>query len=297
VVFRRRKKDDELDELENVEQELAHDAEESPDADEEPAEFDDLGGEDAGDELAADELAADELAGDDGPAWPTGSIRPREGGPWDVADAPEDKIERVNLGGVLIPIVSGMELRAELAEDQVVAVTLIIGRSALQMQPFAAPRTIGIWDDVRAEIADGIRESGGTSSEEEGRFGTELVAEVGVVLPDGTTGMQTARFIGVDGPRWFLRAVITGEASVDAALRRPLEDLLADVIVVRGDEAMAPRDPIPLQLPEEIEVGEPGEEFAAADGSDDAEEDEDERRPSVDDFNPFERGPEITEVR
>jgi hypothetical protein len=287
VVFRRRKKDDdELSELENVEQELSDEDEdeESPDVDEVLA------------ELGAD--AEGEGEEDDGaPSWPSSTIREREGGPWDAADAPEDKIERVDLGGVLIPILPGMELRAELAEDQVVAVTLIVGRSALQMQPFAAPRTMGIWDDVRAEIADGIRESGGGSSEEEGRFGTELVAEVGVVLPDGTTGMQTARFIGVDGPRWFLRAVITGEASVDAALRRPLEDLLADVIVVRGEDAMAPRDPIGLQLPQEIELGEPGEEFAPAEGSEDDEEGEEERPPSVDDFNPFERGPEITEVR
>lgn len=284
MVFGRRKKDaeelEEREELENTEQELDEDDEES----------------------AEEEIYAVGAEGseDEGPSWPTSTLREREGGPWDVADAPdEDKIERVDLGGVRIPIVPGMELRAELAEDQVVAVTLIIERSALQIQPFAAPRTMGIWDDVRAEIAEGIAGSGGKSHEDEGRFGTELIAEVGVVLPDGTTGMQTARFIGVDGPRWFLRAVITGEASTDAALRRPLEDLLADVIVVRGEDAMAPRDPIGLHLPEEIEVGEPGEEFAAGDRSDEAEdsEDEEERRPSVDDFNPFERGPEITEVR
>ena len=279
MAFGRRKKQaEELDDqLENEELEQELETDDEPDAEEIYAAVAD-GGEE-----------------DDGPAWPTGTIREREGGPWDVADAPEDKIERVDLGGVLIPIVSGMELRAELAEDQVVAVTLILGRSALQIQPFAAPRTLGIWDDVRAEIAEGIVASGGNSHDEEGRFGTELIAEVGVVLPDGTNGMQTARFIGVDGPRWFLRAVITGEASADASLRAPLEDLLADVIVVRGEDAMAPRDPIPLQLPQEIEVGEPGEEFVADDGSED--EDEEERRPSVDDFNPFERGPEIQEIR
>jgi hypothetical protein len=280
VAFRRRKKDEE-DEVEALEQE---ELDETPDRDETP----DL------DEVLA-ELGPEAEEEDDGlPSWPTGQIRDRDGGPWDEADAPEDKIERVDLGGIRIPIVNGMELRAELAEEQVVAVTLIIERSALQMQPFAAPRTLGIWDEVRAEIADGIAQSGGKSTEEEGRFGTELIAEVGVALPDGTTGMQTARFIGVDGPRWFLRAVITGEASVDAALRRPLEDLLADVVVVRGEDAMAPRDPIGLRLPEEVEVGETGEAFEAAEDD----EDEDDGTPRrVDDLKPFERGPEITEVR
>ncbi len=275
MAFRRRNKDTDA-EVEALEQE---ELEETPDLDEVLA------------ELGPDEI---EDADDGGPRWPTGQIREREGGPWDALDAPEDKLERVDLGGVRIPIVNGMELRAELAEEQVVAVTLIIERSALQIQPFAAPRTIGIWDEVRAEIAEGIVQSGGTSTEEEGRFGTELIAEVGVALPDGTTGMQTARFVGVDGPRWFLRAVITGEASVDAALRRPLEDLLSDVVVVRGEDAMAPRDPIGLALPEEIEVGEPGEQFELADED---EADEADAPPRVEDFNPFERGPEITEIR
>jgi hypothetical protein len=281
VAFRRRKKDVED---ESVEPEAPEQVDETPDLDEVLAE---LGSQEA-------EEADEDVY--DGPSWPTGTLREREGGPWDEATAPEDKLERVDLGGVRIPIVSGMELRAELAEDQVVAVTLIIGRSALQIQPFAAPRTMGIWDEVRAEIAEGIAQSGGTSREEDGRFGTELIAEVTVALPDGTSGLQTARFIGVDGPRWFLRAVITGEASVDASLRVALEDLLADVVVVRGEDAMAPRDPIPLQLPQEIELGEPGEQFEASDGGDD-EDDEDETPRRVDDLKPFERGPEITEVR
>ncbi len=224
-----------------------------------------------------------------------GQILEREGGPWDATDAPEDKLERVDLGGLLVPIVGGMELRAEIAEDQVVAVTLIIGRSAVQIQPFAAPRTIGIWSEVRAEIAAGISEQGGTAVEEAGRFGTELVAEVAVALPDGTNGMQTARFLGVDGPRWFLRSVITGEGAVDPATRKPLEDLLADVVVVRGEDAMAPRDPIALRLPEEVEVGEDGEAFDTGEDAEAVEDAGDDR--TRDNFKPFERGPEITEIR
>ena len=280
MAFRRRKKDAE-DEVEALEQE---ELVETPDLEAVLAE---VGSE------------SEEAGGEHAPSWPTGSRRERDGGPWDALTAPEDKIERVDLGGVRIPIVNGMELRAELADDQVVAVTLILGRSALQIQPFAAPRTMGIWDEVRAEISEGISSSGGTSSEEEGRFGTELVAEVAVALPDGTTGTQTARFIGVDGPRWFLRAVITGEASLDAGLRVALEDLLADVVVVRGEDAMAPRDPIGLQLPAEIELGEPGEQFEMAEEEDDEDDDDgqDDVPRRVDDLKPFERGPEITEVR
>lgn len=217
----------------------------------------------------------------------------REGGPWDSAEAPEDKVERVDLGGVLIPIVDGMELRAEIAEERVVAATLIIERSAIQIQPFAAPRTMGIWDEVRQEIASGITQGGGEVQEDEGRFGVELVATVPVALPDGTAGFQVARFLGVDGPRWFLRAVITGEGALEADAREPLENLLADVVVVRGGDAMAPRDPIPLRLPEEVTQG----MAEAEESEEEIDEAEAQRRARLGDFNPFERGPEITEIR
>jgi hypothetical protein len=219
---------------------------------------------------------------------------PRDGGPWDEGDAPDDKVERVDLGGIQVPIVDGMELRAEIAEERVVAATLIIDRSAIQIQPFAAPRTMGIWDEVRQEIASGITQGGGEVQESEGRFGVELVATVPVGLPDGTSGFQVARFLGVDGPRWFLRAVITGEGAMEAGAREPLEDLLADGVVVRGVDAMAPRDPIALRLPDEVAAG-----MAEADeeSEEEIDEAEAERRARLGDFNPFERGPEITEIR
>jgi len=201
-------------------------------------------------------------------------------------------MERVDLGGILVPIVDGMELRAEIADERVVAATLIVERSAIQIQPFAAPRTMGIWNDVREEIAAGIQQGGGEVQVGEGRFGTELVATVPVALPDGTSGFQVARFLGVDGPRWFLRAVITGEGAVDDAARAPLEELFAEIVVVRGEDAMAPRDPIELRLPGEI-----GDAAAEAVEQQEAEAEEEEKPKGMDDFNPFERGPEITEIR
>lgn len=218
------------------------------------------------------------------PPWRQGEGSLRSTGPWDVEEAPADKIDRVDLGGVQIPIVNGMELRAEIAEERIVAATLIIGQSALQIQPFAAPRTMGIWDEVRAEIDAGIRGQGGYAEEAEGRFGTELHAQVPVRLPDGTEGIQIARFIGIDGPRWFLRAVITGEAAVEPKAAGPLEELLSEVIVVRGADPMAPRDPIELRVPVDLEAGADGEHYEAS-------------APDMDDLNPFERGPEITETR
>jgi hypothetical protein len=241
----------------------------------------------AGTDPEVDETAYDDALEDFDPAerpYRQGAESLRSSGPWDVDEAPADKIDRVDLGGVQIPIVNGMELRAEIAEERIVAATLIIGQSALQIQPFAAPRTMGIWDEVRAEIDAGIRGQGGYAEEAEGRFGTELHAQVPVRLPDGTEGIQIARFIGIDGPRWFLRAVITGEAAVEPRAAGPLEELLSDVIVVRGSDPMAPRDPIELRVPVDLEPGEVGEHY-------------EEEPTRMDDLNPFERGPEITETR
>jgi hypothetical protein len=227
-----------------------------------------------------------------GPSFPLARVE-RVGGPWDLGDIEDGQLERVDLGGIRVPIVEGMELRAEIADDRVVAATLVIGRSAIQVQPFAAPRSMGIWDEVRAEIAEGIGQSGGGVRQGEGRFGTELLAEVPVGLPDGSVGIQAARFLGVDGPRWFLRAVITGEAAIEESrmARALLEDLFAEIVVVRGAEPMAPRQPIELRLPTEIT----GVEDVADEG--DVAQLEEAGPSRITDFNPFERGPEITEIR
>ena len=56
--------------------------------------------------------------------------------------------------------------------------------------------------------------------------------------------------------------------------------------MVRGLDPMAPRDPIPLRLPEPP--------TRTADDADDPGTDDD--RPSRKDLKPFERGPEITEI-
>jgi hypothetical protein len=206
-------------------------------------------------------------------------------GPWDEADLDDPSAGRVDLGGLLIPAVQGMELRAEIAEDRVIAATVVLADSAVQLQPFAAPRHEGIWDEVRSELAATVTKQGGTVDESIGPFGPELKARVSVNAPAGKTGNQLARFLGIDGPRWFLRAVITGRAADNAAYARRVEDLLRGVVVVRGGSPMAPRDPIPLRLPEDGTAG-PGTADAPVEGG--------QGRPPLD---PFRRGPEITEVR
>ena len=101
-----------------------------------------------------------------------------------------------------------------------------------------------------------------------------------------------AVFVGVDGPRWFLRGVLSGRAAIDEASAAPLLDIFRAAVVVRGTEPMAPRELLPLTLPRDADSGaQPADGDAATDAEDASDADE---RPTL---NPFERGPEITEVR
>ena len=192
----------------------------------------------------------------------TGDIAPGE---WEKS-APEDReIEGpfddseanpvrpyIDLGGVKVLPREGLQLRLEVEEEtgRVVAVGLDFAGSTLQVQPFAAPRSSGLWHEIRAQIADQIARQGGTTTVREGAFGPELLAQIPVAAAEGQAGhMRLARFIGVDGPRWFLRGVIAGEAAVDPAAAAQVEDLFRSIVVVRGSTPMPPRDLIPLRMP------------------------------------------------
>ncbi|TAL23795.1 MAG: DUF3710 domain-containing protein, partial [Frankiales bacterium] len=100
-------------------------------------------------------------------------------GPWDEADAPDDELNRIDLGGLRVPVPPSTEVRVDVSpEGEVVAATLVQGTSAMQVNAFAAPRRSGIWDEVRGEIAAALRESGGSATDAEGPYGTELHASV-----------------------------------------------------------------------------------------------------------------------
>jgi hypothetical protein len=182
------------------------------------------------------------------PPWPSRERPAPEStsGPYDIRDYPNDEVPRVDLGGLHVPAVAGFELRVDLAENQqVLSVTLVNDSGHMQLGAFAAPRSQGIWDEVRAEIAESVRSQAGTVKErEDGPFGTELT---GTLKVDGRS--TPVRFIGVDGPRWFLRAMLVGALASDATKARPLEDALREIVVVRGTEPLPVREQSPLHLP------------------------------------------------
>lgn len=171
-------------------------------------------------------------------------------GPFDDRDAPEDEVPRVDLGALRVPIGDSYDIRVDLNEaQQVISATLAAPDGTMQLGVFAAPRNEGIWDEVRAEIAASMNAQRGTPRERaDGPFGAEVQGK----LPDPGGSMVAVRFIGVDGPRWFLRAMIVGAAATDAAKAERFERALRDVIVVRGNEPYPAREPVALRLPKEI---------------------------------------------
>jgi hypothetical protein len=183
-------------------------------------------------------------------------------GPWDLSDAPED-VELLDLGSLKIPVVEGVEIRVQAGPDGAIQqIILVHGESALQLAVFAAPRTEAIWDEARADIKSSLFNDGVAVEEEDGEYGTELRARVRT--PEG---MNDLRFVGIDGPRWMIRAIYQGPAAVDPPTAAgPLAECLRNVVVDRGREAMPALEALPLRLPKDVaEQAQAQQEAAAAD--------------------------------
>lgn len=172
--------------------------------------------------------------------------RGEEYGPWDIdEDNAPDFDEYMSLGAFYIPFVRGIQLRikASRADNTLLGATVTIGRSSLELEAFAAPKTLGLWDDVREDLIEG----NANAKEVPGIFGAEI--ELPVKLDNGK--VHTTRIVGVDGPRWMLRGIFSGPAAEDP--KSPEAEILnrffSDIVVDRGEEPLAPRDLIPMAPP------------------------------------------------
>lgn len=179
-------------------------------------------------------------------------------GPYDADDGVlEDGVDRVDLGSLLVAPSEGRELRLQVDEatGEVQAVMLTGPDGMLEMRAFAAPRNGDLWSDVRSQISAEMTQQGGTVSEREGRFGTELVCSMPVTNTEGRSGTQPSRVIGVNGPRWFLRATLVGRPALDVGTdgegegSGSWEDAISEVAVRRGTGAMPVGEPLPVVVP------------------------------------------------
>jgi hypothetical protein len=202
----------------------------------------------------------------------------RTSGPYDIneVDSTESTEEspKVDLGSLILTPLPGSELRLQVAEEtgDIVSAMLVIETiveppasanqktqaysSALELGAYAAPRSGGLWEELRDEISRSATEAGGTASLGEGPFGVELRRLIPVTTPDGEEGYQPSRMWVAEGPRWLLRGIVYGQAAIEDDADSPVvADVLAafrQVIVRRGDEAMAPGDLLPLTMPTNV---------------------------------------------
>ncbi|KAA1416323.1 DUF3710 domain-containing protein [Nocardioides humilatus] len=211
----------------------------------------------------AEEAAPEEVAGetvvdasDDVTDVPAAVPADTDEGPYDADDLPDDGVGRVDLGALLVAPVPGRDLRVQVDEKsgEVKSVVLAGQDGAVELRAYAAPRHGDLWSEVRPQIAADAARRGGTATEQDGPFGTELFCEVQVKTAEGQVGNQASRVIGFNGPRWLLRATFLGRPAVDADALAEWRGAVTSVAVRRGAQAMPVGEALPLTLPEEIKA-------------------------------------------
>ena len=180
---------------------------------------------------------------------------PRANGPYDSTevDLERARADRIDLGALLVPRVEGMKLQLQVEEKsgRPASVMVVLDDGAAQMIPVAAPRSSGLWDQTRLQIAADAQRRGGTVEEAAGPFGTEIRIVLPVTTSDGKKGVQPSRSVGIDGPRWMLRVTFLGAATTNPEVFGRLVQIVRDTVIVRGDNPMAPGDLIPLRPPQQ----------------------------------------------
>jgi len=171
-------------------------------------------------------------------------------GPFDIKDI-DNPDDYLNFGSLLIKPMTGLKVRMDI-EDQtkrVISLSLELAESRVQLQAFARSKSEELWPGISSKIAEDITGQNGEIFTRDGDYGKELLAKVPQQLPDGRAGHVALRFIGIDGPRWFLRVVIGGAAISDEQASKAVEELVRQVVVDRGDRPLPPRELLPLNVP------------------------------------------------
>lgn len=175
-----------------------------------------------------------------------------QNGPFDVAEI-GTLTPYLDFGSIRLAPRQGMQIRADMddATKKVVALTIEIQEHRLQLQAFAATKSEGLWSQTIEALEKGIASQGGSMSIVDGALGPELRGTVLAKSGDNQVSRPT-RFLGVDGPRWFLRGVISSN-QFDEAVFDQLFAIFRSTAVSRGDIAMPPGELLPLRQPVAVE--------------------------------------------
>ncbi|WP_431812988.1 DUF3710 domain-containing protein [Kocuria sp. cx-455] len=212
---------------------------------------------------------------------------PRALGPWDESELKGEREDYIDLGCILLKPVAGVAVRMDLDEksQRPRALNVDYQDGSVQLQAFSAPKSSGLWNDVRRELVEGLRRDSGQVTVAEGPLGLQVNAKFSATTASGQPGYRLARFVGIDGPRWFLRAVYSGGAAMPSTTAEVLDDVVRSLVIVRGHDPMPPRDLLQFKVPENATPQSPQGQTADHPGRD----------PQPPASAPR-RGPEITEI-
>ena len=167
-------------------------------------------------------------------------------GPFDITELIQVR-PSIDFGAIQLPMRDDVvyKLEVEEATNRIVAITVEHKGSMLQLQAFSAPAAEGVWHDIRSALEQSITSQGGNTESVIGPLGPELNAQI----PLQGGGDRLAKFIGVDGPKWFLRGVISGLALGDTLAMSYMIEIFRSVAVVRGSSPMPPKELLDLVAP------------------------------------------------
>ena len=167
-------------------------------------------------------------------------------GPFDITELIQVR-PSIDFGAIQLPMRDDVVYKLEVEEstNRIVALTVEHRGSALQLQAFSAPGVEGVWHEIRSVLETSITAQGGKTESVVGPLGPELNAQI----PTSDGSSRLAKFIGVDGPKWFLRGVISGLALGDTLSMSHMIEIYRSVAVVRGSSPMPPKELLELVAP------------------------------------------------
>jgi len=144
-----------------------------------------------------------------------------------------------------------MQLRPQVADDgtTVLQILVVLGNSGIQMSVAAAPRSGGVWEELREEIRRGFEEQGAKVADYPTRYGNELLVDMPMQMPDGRSATSRMRIIGREGDRWFARIDILGPAAATAEAGTDIEKVIDRIVVRRDDYPRTRLELLPVHLP------------------------------------------------
>lgn len=183
--------------------------------------------------------------GDDNPIW-------RDVGPRDVSEV-DTSIGYVDHGCVLVPRIEGLRIAplGSLTDGKAAGIRIGLGTSLIEVEVYAAPRSGGVWTEVRHSLRELAQSMGASVTSSTGRYGVEQQISIPVNLPDGGKGQTLVREIGHEGPRWMSRIKILGEAVTDPQTAHRCEMVIDRLVIVRGSEPRARLEHLPVTFESE----------------------------------------------